>query len=65
MMCNELSRTDEIKHLHLIELCSVEGVMSDFPEAISIQHPEAIKQECNEVTERKLKLDQIWHQSMK
>lgn len=33
-----------IKHLHLVKAGSVEGVMFDFPQAVSIQHPAAMKE---------------------
>lgn len=33
-----------IKYLHLVKVGSVKGVMFDFPEAVSIQHPAAIKE---------------------
>lgn len=33
-----------IKYLHLVKVGSVEGVMVDLPEAVSIQHPAAMKE---------------------
>lgn len=38
---------DQIKYLHLIKLGAIKGMMVNFLEAISVQHPRATDEVCH------------------
>lgn len=38
---------DQIKYLHLIKLGAIKGMMVNFLEAISVQHPKATDEVCH------------------